>query len=58
VQIFQDEDVFEAGVDIKIGRNMGTVHVCQYVRELTGDLRGGYMGEWMSGCCYYPKPDE
>jgi hypothetical protein len=40
VQIVQDEDVFKAGANIKFGRNMGTVHVCPYVGEITGELRG------------------
>jgi hypothetical protein len=40
VQIVQDKDVFKVGADIKIGRNMGTVHVCPYVGEVTGELRG------------------
>ncbi len=40
MQIVQDEDVFKAGADIKIGRNMGTVYVCPYVGEVTGELRG------------------
>jgi hypothetical protein len=35
----QDEDVFKAGANIKIGRNMGTVHVHPYIREVTGNLR-------------------
>ncbi len=43
VRIVQDEDVFKAGADIKIGRNMGTVHVCPYVGEVTGDLRDKWM---------------
>jgi hypothetical protein len=41
MQIVQDEDVFKVGADIKLGRNMGTVHVCPYVREVSGDLRRG-----------------
>jgi hypothetical protein len=41
VQIVQAEDVFKAGADIKIGRNMGIVHVRPYVWEITGELRGG-----------------
>ncbi len=45
VQIVQDEDVFKARANIKIGRNMGTVHVCPYIGEVTGDLRGGH--GWM-----------
>jgi hypothetical protein len=40
MQIVQDEDVFKAEVNIKIGWSMGTVHVCPYVGEVTGDLRG------------------
>ena len=40
LQIVQDEDVFKVGADIKFGRNMGTVHVHPYVRELTKELRG------------------
>ncbi len=31
--------MFKAGADIKIGRNMGNVHVCPCVGEVTGDLR-------------------
>ena len=50
--------MFKAGADIEIGRNMGTVHVCPYVGEVTRDLRGGYMGGCTLGCFYYPKPDE
>jgi hypothetical protein len=40
MQIVQDEDVFKAGADIKFGRNMGTVRVHPYIREVTGELRG------------------
>jgi len=40
IQIVQDEDVFKAGADIKIGKNMGTVYVCPYAGEVTGELRG------------------
>jgi hypothetical protein len=43
VQIVQDEDMFKAGAYIKIGRNMGTVHVCPYVGEVTGELRGKWL---------------
>jgi hypothetical protein len=39
VQIVQDKDKFKAEADIKFGRNMGTVHVCPYVGEVTGELR-------------------
>jgi hypothetical protein len=47
VQIVQNEDVLKVGANIKIGRNMGTVHVHPYVGEVTGDLRGG---TWMDAC--------
>ncbi len=43
VQIVQDEDVFKGGTNIKFGRNMGTVHVCPYFGEVTGELSG----EWV-----------
>jgi hypothetical protein len=46
MQIVLDEDVFKAGADIKSGRNMGTVHVCPYVKEVTGELRGN----WVDAC--------
>jgi hypothetical protein len=46
VQIIQDEDVFQARADIKFGRNMGTVHVCPYVEEVTRELRG----KWVDAC--------
>ena len=32
--------MFKAGADIKFGRNMGAVHVCPYVGEVTGEMRG------------------
>ncbi len=43
VQIVQDEGMFKAGADIKFGRNMGTVHVCPYIGEVTGELRGKWV---------------
>jgi hypothetical protein len=43
VQIVHDEYVFKRGADIKFGRNMGTVHVCPYVGEVTGELRGKWV---------------
>jgi hypothetical protein len=35
MQIVQDEDMFEAGANVKFGRNKGNVHVCPYVWEVT-----------------------
>ncbi len=43
LQIFHDEDMSKAEVNIKFGRNMGIVHVCQNVREVTGELRGNWV---------------
>jgi hypothetical protein len=38
-----NEDVFKAGADIEFGRNMGTQHVCPYVGEVAGELRGKWV---------------
>jgi hypothetical protein len=35
--------MFKSVADIKISRNMGTVHVCPYVGEVTGELRGKWV---------------
>jgi hypothetical protein len=43
MQIIQGEDMFKAGADINFDRNMGTVHVCPYVGEVTGELRGNWV---------------
>jgi hypothetical protein len=43
MQIIPDEDVFKAGANIKFCRNMGNVHVCPYVGEVTGELRGNWV---------------
>jgi hypothetical protein len=49
MQIVQDEDVFKGGADIKIGRNMGTVHVRPYIGEVTGELRGKWVdAHWVA----------
>jgi hypothetical protein len=42
-QIIHDENVFKAGADVKFGRNMGTLHVCPYAKEVTGELRGDWV---------------
>jgi hypothetical protein len=49
MQIVHDEDVFKAGADIEFGRNMGTVNVCPYVGEVTGELRGNWVdARWVA----------
>jgi hypothetical protein len=35
--------MFKAGAKIKFGRNMGTVHVCPYIGEVTGELWGNWV---------------
>ncbi len=48
-QIVHDEDVLKAGVDIKLGRNVGTVNICPYVGEVTGELRGNWVDvQWVA----------
>ena len=38
VQFILDEDIFKVGVNIESFGNMGTVHACPYIREVTRDL--------------------
>ncbi len=48
-QIVQDENLFKVGADIKFGRNMGNVHVCPYIREVAGELRGKWVdARWVA----------
>jgi hypothetical protein len=35
--------LLKAGADIEIGRNMGIVHVCPNIGEITGELRGTWV---------------
>ena len=43
MQCIHDEDIFKARVNIKFSMNMGTVHVCPYIGEVTGELRGNWV---------------
>ena len=43
VQFIHNEDIFKVGVNIKFSGNMGTVHVCPYVGEVTRELRGNWV---------------
>jgi hypothetical protein len=45
VQIIHDGDVFKARANVKFVRNMGSVHVCPYTGEVTGELRGNWVDE-------------
>jgi hypothetical protein len=44
---FLVEDIFKAGVNIKTVQNLGTVHACPYVGEVTTKFRGG---DWVDSC--------
>ena len=43
VRFIHDEDIFKAGVNIKFGGSMGTVHVRPFVGEVTRELRGNWV---------------